>query len=276
MLERQSWTRKDDTVLQYMYPRTSDSEVAKQMQRTVWSVKSRAKRLHLTKDAEYRAVLNQTKVQRLREANLTYHINHGYFSHITTREQAYWLGWLWSDGCVRKIGNSCEIRFSLQKRDECVLQRFRSAVGAGYPLRVDREAVMICLNSPQMFSDLQRYGVIPHKSALATYPNIGCEFTSDFVRGVFDGDGCISIAKQKVVTIIGTEPFCCWLQATTQREIGIRSAVYHKKNTTFRWVIGAREMISLFARWMYRANEDGSLPVLLERKYTRFLSACLI
>jgi hypothetical protein len=127
-----------------------------------------------------------------------------------------------------------------------------------------------------MFADLQRYGVIPHKSALATYPNIGRAFTSDFVRGVFDGDGCLSMAKQKIVTIIGTEPFCCWLQATTQRETGIRSAVYHKKNTTFRWVIGAREMISLFAAWIYLANDDGSLPVHLERKYARFVSASLI
>jgi hypothetical protein len=208
--------------------------------------------------------------------NRKYDLNHHYFASISTRERAYWLGWLWSDGCVRKRGNSCEIILSLQKRDECVLQGFRSAVGAGYPIRADREAVILRLTSPQMFSDLQRYGVIPHKSALATYPNIEREFISDFVRGVFDGDGCLTMTKQKVVTIIGTEPFCCWLQATTQREIAIRSAVYHKKNTTFRWVISAREMISLFARWMYRTNEDGSLPVLLERKYARFVSASLI
>jgi hypothetical protein len=127
-----------------------------------------------------------------------------------------------------------------------------------------------------MFSDLEQYGVIPHKSALATYPNIGREFISDFIRGVFDSDGCLTTTSPKAVTIIGTEPFCYWLQATTLREIGIRSAVYHKKNTTFRWVINAHEMIRLFARWMYQANEDGTLPVHLERKYARFVSTCLI
>jgi hypothetical protein len=250
MLKRQSWTREDDTVLRHIYPSASDSEVAKQMQRTQWSIKSRAKRLHMTKDAEYRAALDQIKTQRLREANRIYHLNHGYFSHITTREQAYWLGWLWSDGCVRKRGNSREIILSLQKGDEDVLQRFRGAVGAGYPIRVDREAVTLLLTSQQMFADLECYGVIPHKSALATYPHIGQAFTSDFVRGVFDGDGCIttSVIRQSAVTIIGTEPFCYWLQTTTQREIGIRSAVYHKKNTTFRWVIGARGAITSFAR----------------------------
>jgi hypothetical protein len=218
MLKRQSWTTEDDFILRHIYPSASDSEVAKQMQRTQWSIKSRAKRLHLTKDAEYRASLDQIKTQRL------------------------------------------------------------SVVGAGYPIRVDRGAVTLLLTSPQMFADLDRYGVIPHKSALATYPHIGRAFTSDFVRGVFEGDGCIttSVIRQSSVTIIGTEPFCYWLQATTQREIGIRSAVYHKKNTTFRWVIGARGTITSFARWMYRAEGDGSLPVHLERKYARFVSASLI
>ena len=203
-------------------------------------------------------------------------MNHRYFASISTREQAYWLGWLWSDGCLRINGNSCQIILSLQKRDEYVLQRFRSAVGAGYPIRVDREAVTLCLISSQMFSDLQHCGVIPHKSALATYPNIGRRFASDFVRGVFDGDGCLTTTTPRVVTIIGTEAFCYWLQATTQQEIGIRSAVYHKKNTTFRWVINAHGMIRLFARWIYRANKDASLPICLERKYARFVGEGLI
>jgi hypothetical protein len=276
MLKRHGWTREDDALLRRLYPNLSDSDVARQMQRTLWSIQSRARRLRLTKNADYRTALNQAQAERLRQRNLTYHLNHHYFSRIISREQAYWLGWLWSDGCVRKQGNSCEIILSLQKSDESVLHRFRSAVSADYPIRVDREAVTLCLISSQMFADLERHGVIPHKSTLATSPNIGREFTSDFVRGVFDGDGCITTGMRKAVTIIGTEPFCCWLQATTQREIGIRSAVYHKKNTAFRWVVGAGEMITSFARWMYRANADGSLPVHLERKYARFVSAGLI
>ena len=275
-LERQSWTREDDTVLQHIYPRASDSEVAKQMQRTVWSVKSRAKRLHLTKDAEYRAVLNQTKAQHLREVNLTYHINHGYFSHITTRDQAYWLGWLWSDGCVGQQGESYTIELELHKKDVRVLEQFREAIGTDYPLHYRRDAVRLHITSRQMFQDLGKLGIIPQKSVLATQPDIGETFVADFIRGVFDGDGYLSIAKTKVAAILGTESFCYWLQAITQQEIGIRSAVYRKKNTTFRWAINAQEMIRLFAQWIYRANEDGSLPLHLERKYARFVSLSLV
>ena len=106
MLKRQGWTREDDALLQQLYPDLSDSEVARQMQRTLWSIEARAKRLRLTKSAAYRTALNQAHAERLREANLLYHVNHHYFSHITTREQAYWLGWLWSDGSVRQRGGA--------------------------------------------------------------------------------------------------------------------------------------------------------------------------
>ena len=92
MLKRQGWTREDDTVLQQLYPNHSDSAVAHYMQRTLWSIEARARRLHLTKNAEYRTALHQAQEHRLRKRNLLYHINHTYFSSITSLEQAYWLG----------------------------------------------------------------------------------------------------------------------------------------------------------------------------------------
>src|SRR5215831_7529466 len=86
MLKRQGWAREDDALLRQLYPEHSDSEVAWRMQRTLWSIKARAKRLHLTKSAGYRTALNQAHGERLRAGNLRYHANHNYFSRVTTRE----------------------------------------------------------------------------------------------------------------------------------------------------------------------------------------------
>ncbi len=127
MLRRQDWTREDDTLLQQIYPCLSDKDVAQHMQRTLWSIQSRARRLRLTKNPEYRTELNQMHGQRLRKANLTYHVNHHYFSNLTTREQAYWLGWMWSDGYVR-LGNSCYIELELHKNDVYILEQFEAAL----------------------------------------------------------------------------------------------------------------------------------------------------
>lgn len=47
-----------------------------------------------------------------------------------------------------------------------------------------------------MKQDLLKYGVIPNKSKYTYFPNIPEEFHSHFIRGVFDGDGCICISKK--------------------------------------------------------------------------------
>jgi hypothetical protein len=223
MSKRQSWTREDDTVLQQIYPDLPDSEVAQQMQRTLWSIQSRARRLHLTKNQEYRTALHQAHTQRLRKINLIYHVNHNYFSSITTREKAYWLGWIWSDGYVRQQGESYQIELELHKDDVYILEQFKTAVETDYSIRFRRDSARLCVISRQMFQDLREYGIIPQKSKLATQPDIEEIFVADFIRGVFDGDGHISKNRQPQVVIIGTEAFCSWLQSVAQRVIRSKS-----------------------------------------------------
>lgn len=275
-MQRQKWTAEMDERLKMSYPRLSNTQIALQMGMSERSINSRAYRLGLKKAEAYRRSLLQEHNRQLQLTNRRYACNHSYFSCIDTREKAYWLGWLWSDGYVRENNHAYHIELNLQKRDEHILWRFRDAVNAEYPIQSHRESVRICLISQQMFTDLQRYGVVQGKSHFAAIPNIGATFVSDFIRGVFDGDGSIGITYQPAVTIIGTEPFCRWLQQTVQQELGIQSAVYRKKNAAFKWVIVTRTRIRLFAQWIYRASEDGSLPTHLERKYDKFVSASLI
>jgi len=276
MLKRQGWTREDDAVLQQIYPNLSDSDVAQQMQRTLWSIQSRARRLHLTKNAVYRTALNQAHGQRLRKINLIYHVNHNYFSSITTREQAYWLGWIWSDGYVRQQGESYQIELELHKDEVNILEQFKVAVETDSPIRFRRDSARLCIISRQMFQDLGECGIIPQKSKLATQPNIEVIFVADFIRGVFDGDGYISKNKQSQVVIIGTEAFCSWLQSVAQRAIGARGTIALKKNTTFWWMLSGRNNLSAFAQWIYAPFQSGERIICLERKYQRFIEAGLL
>jgi hypothetical protein len=276
MLRRQGWTREDNALLQQLYPDLSDSDVAQHMQRTLWSIQARAKRLHLTKNAEYRTALDQAHGLRLRQRNLTYHVNHHFFSHVTTHEQAYWLGWLWSDGYVRQQGESYRIELELHKDDVNILEQFKVAVEADYPIRFRRDSARLCVISRQMFRDLGECGVIPQKSKLATRPNIDEFFAADFIRGVFDGDGSISKNRHPQVVIIGTEAFCCWLQSVTQRAIGAGGTVTLKKNATFWWILSGRNNLSAFAQRIYAPYRNGERVICLARKYQRFIEAGLL
>jgi hypothetical protein len=277
-MQRHKWTTEMDEMLKMYYPHSSDISVAAQMGMSLYTIQTRAKRLKLKKSDEYRQVFEQQCNLRLQplKYNYKYTCNHAYFSNIDAGEKAYWLGWLWSDGNIREQIGSYQIKLELHQNDIYILEKFKRAINADHPILSGRDAVRLCTTSKQMFFDVQKYGIIPRKSILATQPNLKEEFIADFIRGVFDGDGHISKNQQPQIVILGTEAFCSWLQLVAQRAIEIKGTCALKKNTTFRWTLSGRDNVSAFARWMYQPYQNGEQVICLERKYHRFVEAGLL
>lgn len=65
-----------------------------------------------------------------------YHLNDDYFNTIDTKDKAYFLGLLASDGNVlnRNNGQSIIIKLSLQSADAYILERFKYYIGSDKPL----------------------------------------------------------------------------------------------------------------------------------------------
>ena len=276
MESRKIWTTEDEIVLRQLYPHAPDKEVAQCMQRSLWSIQSHAKRLRLTKSQEYHKKFAQERVQQLRAANLRYAANHSYFSSIDTREKAYWLGWLWSDGNIRQRGKSYEIKIEIHKNDVYILEHFANAVESNGRIIIKNNSAIFSVYSEEMFLDLNKYGIIPRKSYANIAPEIPLTFAADFVRGVFDGDGYISKNKQPQIVIVATQMLCHWLQEVIKDAVGTAGTCALKKNTTFRWILSGRMNLSLFAKWVYQQNLDGAYPLCLERKRQRFIDAGLL
>ena len=51
--------------------------------------------------------------------------------------------------------------------------------------------------SYKLVSDLKKYGVVPNKTSSIRFPSIDEKYYSDFIRGYFDGDGCVCEDKKK-------------------------------------------------------------------------------
>jgi len=51
------------------------------------------------------------------------------------------------------------------------------------------------IGSKEMFEDLLRLGMTPAKSKTLQFPEVPNRYLKDFVRGYFDGDGCIYFKK---------------------------------------------------------------------------------
>jgi deoxyuridine 5'-triphosphate nucleotidohydrolase len=124
--------------------------------------------------------------------NTKYSINDSMFEIVDTKEKAYLLGWIASDGTIKKSGFS----ISIHEKDEDILCELRRIIGCeAVPVvhRGDR-FVNITINSQEIAGDLCRLlQILPgKKDRVVKFPDLNPELSLAFIRGYFDGDGSVS------------------------------------------------------------------------------------
>lgn len=148
-----------------------------------------------------------------------------YFHTIDTGEKAYWLGLLYTDGCVASEKNG-KHRVALGMIDREHIQKFLNAIGAvrnkitvvhpsGFMNASD--IYYASVYDKEMHGDLIMHGCIPRKTKIIdTVPSMPKEYIFDFVRGYFDGDGCIRYDSNRncyrMSFVCGSEGFLQSLQ----------------------------------------------------------------
>lgn len=151
-----------------------------------------------------------------------YTLNPYYFHVIDNEWKAYWLGFLYADGCVRhKISNKGKrinsLLLSLSSVDKNHIQKFLNSLQADYPI-VDYQihgynVSKITITNEQLVMDLINKGCVPNKSKILKFPNesqVPRQYIKDFIRGYFDGNGYICIKKDTKVStfsLLGTYQF---------------------------------------------------------------------
>ena len=143
--------------------------------------------------------------------NRKYHFNINFFEEIDTEEKAYWLGFLYADGYVAYRGVTS---VALKEDDRCHLEAFRKALG-DENVKIDyyrtTKSYRIDLSSVKMSEDLVKLGCKQKKSLILTFPTekqVPKKLLSHFMRGYFDGDGCISGTRYSLqFSVLGTPSF---------------------------------------------------------------------
>lgn len=122
-----------------------------------------------------------------------------FFKNITTPEQAWILGWIYSDGHLEESGwGHHGIAWELQARDIDVLIKIKEIMGATQTIQ-DRNShgfprKKIMINSIQMIEDLNRIGIPSGaKSSIITPLDLPDKLMLHFWRGVWEGDGSIGV-----------------------------------------------------------------------------------
>lgn len=143
---------------------------------------------------------NGIKTRTKSESKKRLTLNEDYFSIIDTDEKAYFLGFIFSDGCI----TDKRLIISIAEEDSYLLDNFKQYLNYKGNLYKKDIKKINCKNqrsleitSKKMIDYLKKYGLTPNKSLTIGFPSIKYEFIWSFIRGLFDGDGSVFLTKRK-------------------------------------------------------------------------------
>jgi len=124
--------------------------------------------------------------------NCTYKsLDDSLFASVANDEQAYLLGWIASDGSIQPG----TIALYIHRKDIDTVERLRDLVCKMLPIRRVRDLAGFTINSKRMAADVCSLLQIQpgKKDATVQFPELPSRALRwAFIRGYFDGDGCIS------------------------------------------------------------------------------------
>ena len=174
------------------------------------------------------------EIRGIGEIQRVHHFNGAYFEKIDSAEKAYWLGFIFADGCV--LSNREDTQISLARKDRSHLEKFLSSieysgpggindlVGVGFG-HMEILYSRVNLRSSQMHGDLIAKGCIPGKSLDVGPPiDLPSDYVIDFIRGVVDGGGYISAAGLASIEIVGAYRLLSWIS----EKLGLSEPRPHK------------------------------------------------
>ena len=200
-----------------------------------------------------------------------YNINYDIFDMIDTEEKAYWLGFITADG----YNSGKYIRLDIQ--DEGHLEKLRDMIypNKDMPIRTKvnkasgKTIYYLTIQHPKIVSDMIKFGIVKKKSHVTKYPKIKDIFNRHFIRGVFDGDGCLSSSKQTknylkyTFSIVGSESLILSIKEIIEQQ-NIKVG-YGSCRSIKRLYICGNQQIGRLLNWIY---SDSS--VFLDRKFIKY------
>lgn len=223
-------------------------------------------------------IRNNTTKRTRSQARRKFQFNESYFEVIDNSTKAYWLGFIAADGTITERGNSKSLTINLQWNDKSLLDCFKSDLeydGNIYELPIRKrnpnKQCVIRINSYKLCTDLSKYYITPRKSFTVQFPEIDECFYKDYIRGYFDGDGCISINKygKPMFTIVsGSKIILEQINKILSEKCHIEPSSILTRKSVFTMGFYSKDKVKRVFQYLY-TNADR----FLERKFNKFAVA---
>lgn len=258
---RNKFLNLDETEIIELYKKDSIEKISKKFNISHNTVKTRL-------------VKNNIEIR----PNRKYFFDESIFEKVDCEWKAYYLGFFYADAGLTKLN----IKFSLHEKDKEIVYKlndliFNNECNVKYsPEKIyiskktgktykNSAQNYITLNSKKLVTDLCNLGCGLKKSLTLKFPTesqVSEKYMSHFIRGYFDGDGCI---QKQSFQIISSDDFCNALQRYLYNKLKIKSYL-RKCDKVSRIFVHKHNDITQLKKYIY---DDAT--IYLNRKHTKFL-----
>jgi hypothetical protein len=212
---------------------------------------------------------------------IKYSVNKDFFK-TWNPTMAYVLGFIYADGCVYPSVRGSY--FSVTSIDEHIVVNIKRWMKSDHIITKkvfdDNRRVRFTLKigNKEIYTDLLKLGVYPNKSLTVRMPDIPTLVLRDFLRGYFDGDGCVNLYRSrgikkeiilrqlKIIFTSGSGLFLEDLLRVLKERFSLRLAKVYPNGHAFQLRFSTHDSIILF-KFMY---EDVSGGMFFPRKFDTF------
>lgn len=200
-------------------------------------------------------------------------VKNSYIFKEFSKSSCYWAGFIAADGCVMDNG---ALKIMLHYDDTAHLEKFKSFIGSSHKISSNTDKYYrseLGFRNPSIIEGLRdNFNVVPRKSLIYKFPDsVPQAYLKDFLRGYFDGDGCICESFSNVnsktatvyTTIIGSDIFIDKVVALLTDMLGITGCVQQKQNVRV-VKYNTNNSLSLL-KFLYEDAED-----FLDRKHALY------
>jgi len=196
--------------------------------------------------------------------------NGNFFNIIDTEEKAYWLGFIIADGCITSFNNSKRFSIGLSNKDYLHLLKLCKSIELTpdsvkiYKSALNKDGkqlfkATLALRDKDLYNGLHKNGVRENKSKLGhPVPDLRKHLVKHFIRGYFDGDGCIN--NSGIVSILGCKEFIYWINSY----FNFNKSIIYDKDTYFIYTLNKKDSY-IFTNYLYN-----NATIYLDRKYDRY------
>lgn len=196
------------------------------------------------------------------------------FDNIDSEDKAYWLGFIFADGYISSsplrdgVKKYYNFEISLGIKDLNHLEKFKTFMRCDKNLIIDDHRCRFVIANKHLWNTLNAYGCTPNKSLILKFPNLSNDLIRHFIRGFFDGDGCITrqvnhLTVSPRISLLGTKDVLEKILYHSNTDAKFRHDKRHSEETlTLDW---NKEQGIKFINYIYNNSN-----VYLDRKYALY------